>query len=94
MAEGTTIAAVLTGTAAVITAAAAVTRARNTGSRECEETLAETRQEAEAKAAEIHRLRMEHPEDLAGPPADGGTVSATLALVALGQARSSWPSGS
>lgn len=64
MAEGTVIAAVLTGTAAVITAIAAVTRAKNTGSRECEENLAESRKEAEATQAEIHRLRMKYPEEI------------------------------
>jgi hypothetical protein len=68
VAEGTTIAAILTGTAAVITAVAAVTRAKNTGTRECEETLEETRKEAEAKAAEIHRLRMRHPEEIEEEP--------------------------
>ena len=64
MAEGTVIAAILTGSAAVITAIAAVTRAKNTGNKECEESLAETRKEAEATQAEIHRLRMKHPEDI------------------------------
>lgn len=64
MAEGTTIAAILTGTAAVITAVAAVRRAKSVGTEECEEALAIARNEAEAAEAEVHRLRMAHPEEI------------------------------
>lgn len=64
VAEGTTIAAILTGTAAVLTAWAAVRRAGSKGNEECEEALAQTRTEAEAAQAEIHRLRMAHPEEI------------------------------
>jgi hypothetical protein len=67
VADGTAIAAVLTGTAAVLTAWAAVKRAKSHGTEECEENLAEARKEAEAQAVEVHRLRMAHPEDYKEP---------------------------
>ena len=67
VAEGTTIAAILTGSAAVLTAWAAVRRAGSRGTEECEESLTKTREEAEAAAAEIHRMRMAHPEDYQPP---------------------------
>ena len=62
MAEGATAAAVLTGLAAVGTAWAAVLRAKHGGAAECEEELQAARTEAETAQAELHKLRMEHPE--------------------------------
>jgi hypothetical protein len=67
VAEGTAIAAVLTGTAAVLTAWAAVKRAKSHGNQECEENLALARKEAEAANAEVHRLIMAHPEEFKEP---------------------------
>ena len=64
MAEGATVAAVLTGVAAVGTAWAAVLRARRTGATQCEEELSKARAEAEAANAEVHRLHMAHPEEV------------------------------
>lgn len=58
------MAAVLTGLAAVGTAYAAVLRAKRTGAAGCEEELERVRGEAEAAAAEVHRLHMAHPEEV------------------------------
>jgi hypothetical protein len=52
------IAAVCTGIAGIITAWAALVRARRAGNRQCEEALAEARQDAEAAHAELHHLKM------------------------------------
>lgn len=74
--DGAVIAAFLTGAAAIITAWAAVLRAKDKGSQECEEQLATSRSEAEESKAELHRLRMEHPEVI-----DEGAVSSGLLLI-------------
>jgi hypothetical protein len=59
----TAIAAVLTGAAGILTAWAAVVRARNEGRRDCEQHLEVARAEAETASAELHQLRMRHPDD-------------------------------
>lgn len=69
MAEGATAAAVLTGLAAVGTAWAAVLRAKRTGAAGCEEELERVRGEAETANAELHRLKMAHPEEVTGDEA-------------------------
>jgi hypothetical protein len=71
--DGAVIAAVLTGIAAILTAWAAVVRAKKQGSAECHDELSDARAEGEAARAELHRIRMEHPEV--------GAVAAGLLLV-------------
>lgn len=62
MAEGATFAAVATGIAAVGTAWAAVIRAKKSGTKECEEELKKTRQEAEDANSKLHEFRMKNDE--------------------------------
>ena len=62
--DGVFLAACGTAIAAVLTAWAAVIRARKTGSKACEEELTESRSQAETFQAELHKLRMAHPEVL------------------------------
>jgi hypothetical protein len=59
---GVLAAAILTGIAAVFTAWAAVRRAKAEGTEKCERELREARTEAEATAALLHRMRMDHPD--------------------------------
>jgi len=56
--DGAVIAAALTGTAGCITAYAAVIRARNRGTKNCEEQLQRERAESERLATELHAERM------------------------------------
>ena len=63
MAADAVIAAALTGVAGIITAWAAVVRAKNKGAEDCEEHLAAARAEAEENAAQLHALRMKHPDE-------------------------------
>jgi hypothetical protein len=58
------LAAIGTAIAAVLTAWAAVIRARKTGSKACEEELAQSHRQAETLEAQLHKVRMAHPEVL------------------------------
>ena len=85
MSDGALIAALLTGIAAVITAWAAIVRAKDKGSKDCEESLAAARGEAETAQAALHRLRIAHPEvldDDAGVIGPGLLFAVTVVLVA------------
>jgi hypothetical protein len=62
--DGVFLAACGTAIAAVLTAWAAVLRAKNHGSKACEEELSQTRTQSETFQAELHKLRMAHPEVL------------------------------
>lgn len=60
MAEGDLpIIALITAGAGIVTAWAGLIRARGEGNKKCEENLAAARKEAEASAAELHRIRMQ-----------------------------------
>ena len=55
--------ALLTGMAGVITAWVSMRKARREGAADCHHQLADARSEAERYAADLHRLRMRHPDD-------------------------------
>src|SRR5215831_16839360 len=54
--------AFLTGVAGVTTAWIALRKARVEGAHDCHERLGEMQDEAERYSAQLHRLRMDHPE--------------------------------
>jgi len=56
------IGAVLSGIAAVISAYVAFRKNRSEGDKDCHEQLKLMRREAEQTQAQLHRLRMQHPE--------------------------------
>ena len=82
MNDGALTAALLTGIAAIITAWAAILRAKDKGSKDCEDRLAAARGEAETAQAALHRLRIAHPEVI--DDGDAGQISPTLLLLLTG----------
>jgi len=88
--------ALLTGVGAVATAWVSVRKARREGEGDCRRELAEARAEAEHYAAELHHLRMDHPELGRASlwlVASVVLVAATLALGIVAADRSSGPPG-
>ena len=54
---------ILAGVAGVMTARASILRAKREGEQRCEDELTAEREQSERLARELHRRRLEHPDE-------------------------------